>query len=207
MKRSLLAGIMIVAAASTAVPATTFAASAAKPRPTLAQILLSDSSHDGKDGFDRNADDFDIVTQLLLQYPDLVQAASDPTSNLTVFLPTDYAFRSLVKSLTGKFVFKEADVFAAVESLGADTVKAVLTYHIVPGAQIDYLAATKADGAQLTTLNGATITVHVSGKSFKRVTLEDKDPNLRDPKVVIANIRASNGIAHAIDRVLLPIAA
>ena len=204
MKRSLLAGLAVVVAATVAAPAIASATPVHKPAPTLAQILLSDSTRDDRNGFDRNPDDFDIVTQALLLFPDLVQAASDPKSNLTVFLPTDYAFRALVKGLTGKVVFKEADVFAAVAGLGAATVKAVLTYHIVPG-RIDYATAVKSNGAQLKTLNGATITVHVSGKRFKWVRLQDKDPDLRDPRVVVANIRASNGIAHAINRVLLPI--
>jgi uncharacterized surface protein with fasciclin (FAS1) repeats len=37
------------------------------------------------------------------------------------------------------------------------------------------------------------------------VFLNDKDPDLKDPKVIVADIQASNGIAHVIDRVLLPI--
>src|SRR3954454_3483860 len=178
MKRSVLAGLAILAATSVAAPAVASAAPAHQAKPTLAQILLSDSKHDGRDGFDRNPNDLDIVTQALLLFPDLVNAASDPKSNLTVFLPTDYAFRALVKSLTGKVVFKEADVFAAVAGLGANTVKAVLTYHIVPG-RIDYATAVKSNGAQLKTVNGATITVHVSGSRFNWVTLRDKDPDLR----------------------------
>ena len=98
----------------------------------------------------------------------------------------------------------EKDVFAAVAGLGADTVKAVLTYHILPTV-VDYKTALKSDGAVLTTLNAATLTVDVKGHWPKTVTLVDNDPDLRNPKVVVPNLRASNGIAHAIDRVLLPI--
>ena len=177
-------------------------ASAAPAKPTLAQILLSDSKKDDKNGFDSNPNDFDIVTQALLLFPDLVTAASSP-GKLTVFLPTDFAFRRLVRDLTGKTVLKESDVFKAVASLGTDTVKAVLTYHIVAGAKINYLAALKSNGASLTTLNGATIKVHV--KHGWKVYLEDKATNLLDPKVIVADVQASNGIAHVIDRVLLPI--
>ncbi|MBI4933588.1 MAG: fasciclin domain-containing protein [Actinobacteria bacterium] len=190
-------------AAAVAIPAMVQAAPAKNTSNlSLAQILLSDSKKDAANGFDRNPNDFDIVTQALLLFPDLVEAASNP-GDYTVFLPTDYAFRLLVKDLTGKKVFKESDVFAAVATLGTDTVKTVLTYHIVPGARVDYKAATKSDGAELKTLQGNIITVDVQGKN--RVILMDGDPDLRDPRVIFPNIKASNGIAHGINRVLIPV--
>ena len=202
MQRKFLAAVGISLAAALAAPAVAQAAPAS-PKPTLAQILLSDSKKDAANGFDSNPNDFDIVTQAVLAFPDLTAAASNPTANLTVFLPTDYAFRSLVKSLTGHTYYKESDVFNAVVSLGLPTVKAVLMYHIVPG-RIDYTTALKADGATITTLEGDSFTVHVSGRVFKRITLEDGAPQLRDPLIIGANIMASNGIAHVINRVLLP---
>ena len=203
MKRTLVAALGLGLTAALALPAVTPAAAATKP--TLAQILLSDTRRDAKNGFDSNPNDFDIVTQAVLLFPDLTAAASNPSANLTVFLPTDFAFRQLVRDLTGKTVYKESEIFKVVASLGVDTVKAVLMYHIISGARIDYATALKSDGASLTTLGGGTITVDVQGRVFKRVVLVDKDPDLRDPKVIAANIRASNGIAHVIDRVLLPI--
>ena len=81
--------------------------------------------------------------------------------------------------------------------------KAVLTYHIIVGAKINYLTALRSNGASLTTLNGATIKVHV--KNGWKIYLEDKATKLMDPKVIVADVQASNGIAHVIDRVLLPI--
>lgn len=203
--RRLMAALGLTMATAVVVPAVVQAAPAkGTSSMSLAQILLSDSKKDGPNGFDRNPNDFDIVTQALLLFPDLVDAASNP-GDYTVFLPTDFAFRALVKDLTGQRLYKESDVFAAVASLGTDTVKTVLTYHIVPGARIDYAAALKSDGAALTTLQGGTITVDIQGKGFKRVVLMDADPDLRDPKVIVANIKASNGIAHGINRVLLPV--
>jgi len=204
-KRSLLAGLCATMVAAIALPAgVADAAPSRYERPTLVGLLLADARFDDAAGFDRFAFDFDIVTEALKLFPDLVEAANSPSSSLTVFLPTDAAFRSLVKSLTGSAPRAEADVFAAVASLGVDTVKAVLTYHILPTA-VDYRTALKSDGAVLTTLNGATLTVDVTGRWFQTVNLVDNDPDLRDPKVVFPNLRASNGIAHAIDRVLLPI--
>jgi uncharacterized surface protein with fasciclin (FAS1) repeats len=203
MKRRIMAGLAIAITAAVTLPAAT-ASAHGNSKLSLAEVLLSDSKWDDANGFDYNPYDFDIVTQAVLLFPDLVTAASEP-GDYTVFLPTDQAFRRLVKNLTGKWVHKEADVFDAVAGLGADTVKAVLTYHIIAGVRIDFATAKQSDGAELGTLNGATITVDVRGKYWKTVVLMDKDPDLRDPRVVWADIKASNGIAHAIDRVLLPI--
>lgn len=203
MKRRILAALGIGLTTAFLVPATVPASASATPRPTLAQILLADSKLD-RNGFDHNPYDFDIVTQAVLLFPDLTAAASNPAANLTVFLPTDAAFRTLVKQLTGTTVWAEKDVFAAVASLGPDTVYDVLKYHILLGARIDYRTALQSDGAELETLQGGTITVDVRGTYLPRVVLVDKDPDLRDARVIFPNIRAVNGIAHAIDRVLLP---
>jgi uncharacterized surface protein with fasciclin (FAS1) repeats len=179
----------------------------AAPTQTLAQILLSDSAGDDANGFDNNPWDFDIVTQAVLLYPDLVDAASNPDATLTVFLPTDAAFRSLVKDLTGQRLRSESEVFGAVASLGLDTVKTVLTYHIILGSAIDYATARHSDGVALTTLQGGSLTVDVRGRRCGSVRLIDNDPNARDAKVVIPNVggEATNGFAHGIDRVLRPI--
>jgi uncharacterized surface protein with fasciclin (FAS1) repeats len=95
-------------------------------------------------------------------------------------------------------------VFGVVAGLGLETVRAVLEYHIV-GSRITYGQALKSNGAAITTLGGSSFTVSVSGSWIKTVTLIDNDPDLRNPKVVLPNLAASNGVAHAIDRVLLPI--
>src|SRR5262249_16409288 len=79
-----------------------------------------------------------LATQAVLLVPDLVAAASDPNAALTVFLPNDLAFRVLVHDLTGTWPATEEATFAAVAGLGIDTVKAVLTYHIV-GAELSPL--------------------------------------------------------------------
>ena len=48
------------------------------------------------------------------------------------------------------------------------------------------------------TLQGGTIVRH-------GFTLQDKDPDVRDPNLTLPlQVRASNGIIHTIDRVLLP---
>ena len=88
-------------------------ASANGGRPTLAEVLLADSGRDDAAGFDRNWFDYDIVTQAVLLFPDLVAAASDPSAQLTVFLPNDRAFRRLVHDLTGTWPRTEQATFDA----------------------------------------------------------------------------------------------
>lgn len=191
-----------------AIAPTTASATGGSSDQTLADILLADSARDDADGFDRRWWDFDIVTQAVLLFPDLVEGASNPDAELTAFLPNDQAFRRLVKEITGEWVRAEADVFAAVASLGVDTVEDVLQYHIVP-VSISYRDARKADGATLPTLlEGATLDVDVVGKRWwQRVRIVDADTDDRNPTVVWPNVggKASNGYAHGINRVLRPI--
>ncbi len=209
MRKRFIVGVAAALGLVAVAPATVSARGSTPPPPsaTLAEVLLSDSAKDGPDGFDRRWWDYDIVTQAVLLFPDLVEAASDPDASLTVFLPNDQAFRRLVKEITGQWVWSEADVFDAVASLGTDTVKNVLLYHIVP-SKISYRDALGADGAVLgTLLPDASITVDVSGWKWKYVSLGDLDTDDRDPVVVRPNVggEALNGYAHGINRVLRPI--
>lgn len=193
--------------------AVTFAASAcAVPAPTasektIAGQLLSDSAGDNAAGFDKNWYDFDIVTQAVLLYPDLVEAASDPSASLTAFLPNDRAFQVLVLDLTGKWVGSEKGVFDAVASLGLPTVKTVLTYHLVP-AKISATDALAADGAELTTLQSGKVTVDVTKPELSQIRLRDLDPNDGDPGVVYSKFNyggsLANGYIHGISLVLRP---
>ena len=203
MRKFVLAGAAALIGLVSFAPA---AAEADTTKPTLADILLSDSAKDGPDGFDHRSKDYDIVTQAVLLFPDLVAAASDPNAQLTVFLPNDAAFRRLVYDVTGTWYRSEADIFNAVAGLGTDTVKNVLQYHIVPSA-IPFSAALKADGAKLDTLlPGATVEVDVR-RHKPRIKLIDADTNDRDARVVRADVggAAANGYPHGIDRVLRPI--
>ena len=173
---------------------------------SLAAVLAKDGA-----GFDRNANDFDIldaaVTAVLTAKPDSpVAVLADGTTPLTAFLPTDRAFRRLDEQLTGQHRRSEKAVFTDLATtLGVDTIETVLLYHVVPGATITYQQALRSDGAVLTTaLTGSTLTVDV--RRGHRVVLVDADTNDTNPLVVGANInRGNRQIAHAINRVLRPV--
>ena len=97
----------------------------------------------------------------------------------TVFAPTDDAFKKLPKgALDNLLKDKEA-------------LKNVLLYHVVSGnvASTDVVKLDKA-----TTLNGSDVKIKtVDGKVM-----------INDSKVTAADVKASNGIIHVIDTVLLP---
>jgi uncharacterized surface protein with fasciclin (FAS1) repeats len=99
----------------------------------------------------------------------------------TVFAPTDAAFAALPAG--------------TVESLLAnpEQLRAVLTYHVVSG-RVMSADVVRAGTAHPTTLQGGSLDVRVvEGK----VTVDGAT-------VVTADVAASNGVIHVIDRVVLP---
>jgi uncharacterized surface protein with fasciclin (FAS1) repeats len=206
MKMKKTAALAIGAAASLVALAPTAASAqdGSTPPPTIANLLLSDAAHDDAKGFDRNWHDYDIVTQAVLAFPNLTAAVSDPNANLTVFAPTDAAFRRLVKDLTGKTLRSESGVFDAVVGLGLPTVETVLTYHIL-GAKVSAADAFAAAPVEVTTLQGGTIGVKINRRH--QLALVDKDTGSTDPRVIAPDLGGAqaNGFVHGIDRVLRPV--
>ena len=96
----------------------------------------------------------------------------------TVFAPTDEAFAAL----------PEGTLEALLEDI--DTLTAILTYHVVPGA---IMSGDLEDGMTAETVNGESITIGVG----ETVTVDDAN-------VIQADIEASNGVIHVIDAVILP---
>ncbi len=99
----------------------------------------------------------------------------------TVFAPTNAAFEALPAGTVEDLLKPE----------NKDKLIAILTYHVVPGAVTsDQLAGQRMDVA---TVQGQT--VHIDGRSGVKVN---------SSKVTTADIIASNGVIHVIDKVLLP---
>ena len=96
----------------------------------------------------------------------------------TVFAPTDDAFKAVPA--------------ATLAALGKDKeqLKAVLTYHVIAGKAM----AADVKNGPAKTVQGATVVLAKAG-SF--VTVEDA-------VVTQADVAATNGVVHVIDRVLLP---
>ena len=173
---------------------------------SLATVLAADGNH-----FDHNWHDFDIVDKavhtVLEAKPDSpVGVLAQGNKRLTAFLPTDAAFQRLVKQLSGKAPHTEKATFKAVTKVAdVDTIETILLYHVVPGATITAKQAAKADGAELDTAAGKTLTVQVR---HGMIRLVDQDPNARNARVVpyLADINKGNKqIAHGITQVLRPV--
>jgi transforming growth factor-beta-induced protein len=99
----------------------------------------------------------------------------------TVFAPTDEAFAKLPKG-TVETLLKPENKKILVD---------ILTYHVV-GDKVKAKKAVKLDSA--TTVNGQDIQITKSGDRLM----------INNSTVVAADIKASNGIIHVIDQVLLP---
>ena len=112
----------------------------------------------------------------------LVEALSAEDRKLTVFAPTDSAFKKIPEAQFKALLSDE------------EKLKAVLLYHVVEGEVLaeDVL---KLDGEKVKTLGGKEIRVSVDGR---KVTLND------DVKVTKTDIEASNGVIHVVNTVLMP---
>jgi uncharacterized surface protein with fasciclin (FAS1) repeats len=99
----------------------------------------------------------------------------------TVFAPTDEAFAKLPAGTVENLLKPENKA----------KLTAILTYHVVPGA-VKAEQVTKLDEAK--TVNGAMV----------KVSTEDGKVMINDATVVKADIAASNGVIHVIDKVILP---
>ncbi|KPN61944.1 Uncaracterized surface protein containing fasciclin (FAS1) repeats [Aliiroseovarius crassostreae] len=99
----------------------------------------------------------------------------------TVFAPTDEAFTAL----------PEGTVETLLKPENKDQLTAILTYHVVPGKVMsgDVVQLTSA-----TTVNGSDVSVKVMNGSVM----------INDAKVTTADVGASNGVIHVIDKVLIP---
>jgi uncharacterized surface protein with fasciclin (FAS1) repeats len=99
----------------------------------------------------------------------------------TVFAPTDAAFAKLPEGTVDNLLKPE----------NRDQLIAILTYHVVPGKVY------AADVVKLTsakTVNGSDVTIKVA----------DSGVSIDNANVVKTDIKASNGVIHVIDSVILP---
>lgn len=105
----------------------------------------------------------------------------ETTNDLTVFAPTDDAFAKL----------PEGTVASLLNNI--PVLKDILLYHVV-GAAVP--ASTAVTLTKATMLNGKDVKIFFD-KEQKRLFINDS-------VVVAADVKASNGIIHVIDAVLIP---
>ena len=98
----------------------------------------------------------------------------------TVFAPTDEAFAALPAGTVEDLLKPE----------NKDQLIAVLTYHVVPGK---VMSTDLTNGMMAATVEGGEVTIMTEGGVM-----------VNDANVVQADIEASNGVIHVIDKVILP---
>ena len=98
----------------------------------------------------------------------------------TVFAPTNDAFAAL----------PEGTVENLLKPENKDQLTSILTYHVVPGK---VMSTDLRDDMEAATVNGAEVTIDL-----------DNGVMVEEATVTQADIEASNGVIHVIDKVILP---
>ena len=147
---------------------------------SLVLILGVSASAEEQDivGIAAGSEDFSILVAAL-QKAELVEALQGE-GPFTVFAPTNAAFEKLLAQLN----------VTAEDLLGQPQLADVLLYHVVSG---NVLSTDLQNGMTAATLGGQTITVDLTD-----------GVKINTSSVVTADIKASNGVIHVIDSVLIP---
>jgi uncharacterized surface protein with fasciclin (FAS1) repeats len=98
----------------------------------------------------------------------------------TVFAPTDEAFAALPEGTVENLLLPE----------NKDQLIAILTYHVVPGK---VMSTDLSNNMMAATVEGSEVTIMTEGGVM-----------VQDANVVTADVEASNGVIHVIDKVILP---
>jgi uncharacterized surface protein with fasciclin (FAS1) repeats len=123
------------------------------------------------------AGQFKTLTKLLTR-AGLVSSLQQP-GPYTVFAPTDAAFKKVPKSTLKMLLHNRAKL------------KAVLLYHVVSG-NVTAADVVKLNSAK--TLNGKSVRIRTAGMNVF----------VNSAKVTSPDVKASNGVIHVINRVLIP---
>lgn len=113
-------------------------------------------------------------------------SALEGTGPFTVFAPTNDAFEAL---------FAELGI-EGIKDLDAATLTPILLNHVVSGSIKSNAIAT----GYVPTLN----TTSPDGDAVKLYVSKGSDVKVDGSKVIVADVMASNGVIHAIDKVILP---
>ena len=147
----------------------------------VSQVSASNKSNEAGNIVEIAASNPNFTTLVTaVQAADLTETLSGNTK-LTVFAPTDEAFAKLPKETLDKLLRPENK--AALQQ--------ILTYHVVP----DTVDSQSLKSGRVKTVEGNPFHVTVSQRNGIRINKS---------RVVQADIKASNGIIHVIDTVLIP---
>lgn len=156
-----------------------------------AAVFAAGCNHDGRGSHDAMAPQKDIVATAIaaddfntlvaaVKAAGLVETLQSP-GPFTVFAPTDAAFAKLPDGTVENLLRPE----------NRDQLRAVLTYHVVPGR---VLAEDVVDLSSATTVQGSDV----------KITTSHGQVMVDKARVIKTDILCSNGVIHVIDGVLLP---
>lgn len=114
-----------------------------------------------------------------------VAAALSGAGPLTVFAPTNAAFQAAGFA-----------TIADIQAANANTLAAILTYHVISGR---IFSSDLTEGAMPTTVNGGKVTITLAGGAKVKGT-----GNTAASNITATDMITTNGVVHVIDRVLLP---
>jgi uncharacterized surface protein with fasciclin (FAS1) repeats len=134
---------------------------------------------------DKNIVELAVGTESLSTLVTAVQAAGlaeilSGDAALTVFAPTNEAFENLPDGVLAMLLKPENKA----------KLTAILTYHVVSGK---VMSTDLKEGMKAGTVHGDKVTVSL-----------ESGAQINDANVVAADIKASNGVVHVIDKVILP---
>jgi uncharacterized surface protein with fasciclin (FAS1) repeats len=192
MFKKLVAGVLLASVALTAIVP---AASAAEGK---GQIKSNKNAVDRVVGFSANNDGRldTLIAAVTCEYfeGDVVELLAT-ASPITIFAPTNYAFRKLGQGLgLGQAGVNASNVCSVDSLLGEGTLLDILSYHVFAGDKIWYKEAKAARGGSIEMFNGDLAAIGGSGNV---VTWDGGT-------VKVKNIRSSNAIIHVVDEVGLP---
>ncbi|MEX0319267.1 MAG: fasciclin domain-containing protein [Ruegeria sp.] len=172
---------------------------------TLTGIVLNS----GAPGtFDTDNSDFDLLREAVIA-AGLADTLNSDDVALTVFAPNDAAFIGLAQTLGFKGSDENGALSYIIEALtllgGGDPVpllSEILKYHVVDGKFNLEAVAGLGNGAAIGTLQGGDLKLNLASMP---PSLGDADDGIHDPGLIAFDIKATNGIIHVLDGVLLPI--
>lgn len=113
---------------------------------------------------------------------ELLAAALNENATLTVFAPTDDAFGDLLSELN----------LTPEQLLADENLPTVLEQHIIVGSSVGSLTAYASNGGAVPNLAGTTLNVDIQNNALI----------IEGSTVIEADVEASNGVIHAIDKVI-----
>jgi len=147
----------------------------------MAMLIMPQVSAQSKDIVDLAVETESLSTLVAaVKAADLV-ATLKGDGPFTVFAPTNEAFTALPEGTLDNLLKPE----------NKDQLVAILTYHVVPGK---VMSTDLSDGMSAATAQGQKINIGIGKEGVM----------INDAKVVAADVKASNGVVHIIDKVILP---